>query len=141
MSPSAMVWAVLRFAAWEAALFSAAITLARLVGWRDHPAGEFWLAVFAIEVTLESSIAAAFSFAGLNSQLGYWIAGAICLLGAFLVGRPEWPAGGVPGLVTAKWFRRPPKTPVPSELVDFWPLGVIGALVVPRLIALSFKPV
>ncbi len=120
--------AILRFVCWEAAMFAAAMRLARLIGWEwqaDREA-EFWLAVLAIEVTLESSFAAAFSFLHLNSQAAYWIAAVVCLVGG-LVGQ----ATGAP---IREWFGG--KAGRGGGL----PYAVIAALLVP-LVLLSFKPV
>src|ERR1039457_5001166 len=85
MTASAIVLAIVRFACWEGGLFLAAMRLARWVGWEQRTV-KFCKPVVAIQVTLEPSIAAAFSFAGVNSQPAYWIAAAVCLTGA-LVGQ------------------------------------------------------
>jgi hypothetical protein len=83
MSAGAILWAILTFALWEAALWVPAMRLAHLGGWRrDGRAVEYWLAVLAIQLTLESSCAALLSFAGLNSRAAYWIVGGAILLGA-----------------------------------------------------------
>src|SRR5581483_10587132 len=70
-----MALAVLEFLCWEAALFSAAVALARRLG---RSAVERCLLALAIEVALESSIAGLFSFTGMNSRGAYWIAAAVC---------------------------------------------------------------
>jgi hypothetical protein len=57
--------AILKFAAFEAAFFLAAIRLARAFG------VDRWLAILAIEITLEASAAQVLSFAHLNSQASY----------------------------------------------------------------------
>ena len=123
MAAGAIVWAVVRFACWESALFAVAIRLARLAGWqreKGEPAvcvAEFWLAVLAIQVTLESSIAGVLSFARLNSMFAYWIAAAVCIAGSVTIRRrQEWPR------------------------LAFGPHHIIGAFVVP-LFLLAFKPV
>jgi hypothetical protein len=72
---------VLKFVLFEAAVWLAALRLARLAGWREG--AEKWLAVLAIEVALESSAAALFSFAGWNSRAAYWAVAAVCLLAGF----------------------------------------------------------
>jgi hypothetical protein len=146
MTASAIFWATVRFVCWEAALFAVAIRIARLVGWRTGPwTVEFWLAVVAIQVTLESSIAAAFSFAGVNSQAAYWIAAGLCLAGAF-VGRTPWSA---PDPLVRLFLRseqedqgvgRGPGGPPHSRLRLVLPYALIAALLVP-LVLLSFKPV
>src|SRR5271157_5493917 len=80
MSGAAIFVALARFVVWEAAMFAAGIALAWWLGWRDthHPA-EKWLAVLAIEITLEASLAGLFSFLGANSTIAYWIVAAVCL--------------------------------------------------------------
>src|SRR4051812_10282602 len=65
-------------------MFLAALRLARLAGLREG--AERWLGVLAIQVALESSAAAVFSFAGWNSAPAYWAVAAICLA----VGWREW---------------------------------------------------
>ena len=75
-----MLFALLEFTCWEAALFAAAIALAGEVG---RSAEERCLLILAIEVALESSLAALFSFTGTNSPAAYWIAGAVCVAAAF----------------------------------------------------------
>jgi hypothetical protein len=92
MHSAAILAATARFALWEFAVFAAAIALARLFAWRS--AAEYALAVLAIQVTLESSAAAMFSFARINSTAVYWAFAAICLAAALAKrGRPpkfEW---------------------------------------------------
>ena len=138
MTASAIVLAIVRFACWEAALYLAAMRLARLVGWEQRTV-EFWLAVLAIQVTLEASIAAAFSFAGVNSQPAYWIAAAVCLTGALV--------GQVTGLTRLKSFVRRTVSGIPPTAsllsrgqVGDLAHGLIATLLVP-LVLLSFKPV
>ena len=81
MGAAAILVATLKFAAWELAVFSASLRIARAMGWgKDRPVAEMWLAVVAIQVTLESSFAALFSFAGWNSAAAYWTVGALCAL-------------------------------------------------------------
>lgn len=120
MSASAILLAILKFACWEAALFAASIRLARLIGWRRRTV-EFWLAVLAIEVTLESSFAAMFSFAGMNSAVGYWAVAVGCVMGFLLGGRTQ---------------AKSPAPPLAAPIIG----AFIAALVVP-LVLLSFKPV
>jgi len=74
---------VLKFALWEWVMFAAALSVAARLGWRHGV--EKWLAVLAIEITLESSIAAAFSFTRLNTTAGYWIVLILCAFAA-----PAW---------------------------------------------------
>ena len=116
MTAAAILLAVLEFAAWEAALFAASIWLARRIRWES--AAEEWLAILAIEVTLESSAAALFSFAGLNSRPAYWIVAAVCAIA--LVG-----------------MRRPAKLTAVSHRLA---LAGMAAATAP-LILLSFRPV
>src|SRR5947209_297076 len=106
--------AILRFVCWEAALFAASIRLARLLRWRTP---EWWLGVLAIEVTLESSFAALFSFTGWNSRWAYWIVAVVCALA---------------GITRGKTWLRTPRFPIPPP--------VFAALFTP-LVLLSFKPV
>jgi hypothetical protein len=122
MDPAAIAVATLRFLAWEAAAFALAITLVRRLGWSLSGA-EGWLAALAIEVTLESSVAAAFSFARVNSQPAYWIAAGICL-GA------------------AVWLRAKEKSAAATGSVSCfrWKIGAIAALAAPLLL-LSFRRV
>ena len=79
MPAAAILVAILRFACWEAALFAASARLARRAGWgKEHSIQEESLAILAIEVTLESSFAALFSFAGMNSAAAYWVVAGVC---------------------------------------------------------------
>ena len=109
------ILAILRFMAWEAALFAAAARLARAAGWCRGPwAEEDWLGVIAIQVTLESSFAALFSFAGVNSPVAYWAGAALC----------------------AAFGARP----LAVRLARFPSLPYLAAAAAP-LVLLSFKPV
>jgi hypothetical protein len=63
-----MLLATLRFAAFEGAVLSASARLSRGFG------ADRWLALLAIDVTIESSIAGVLSFAHLNSPAAYWTA-------------------------------------------------------------------
>jgi hypothetical protein len=118
MHTAAISLALVRFVVWEAAMFAASIRIAWLLGWRDgkRPV-EKWLAVLAIEVTLEASLAGLFSFAAANSVMAYWIVAAACLVAALLL-------------------RRRPDAQFPS----LPHAALIAALLAP-LIFLSFKPV
>jgi hypothetical protein len=111
MPLGAIVIAVLKFLAWEAAIFAVSVRLARLVAWES--AAEEWLAIIGIEITLESSFACVFTFAKMNSLVAYWVVAIVCLV----LGRPP----------------RLPKTRAP------W-VPAIGALASP-LVLLSFRPV
>jgi hypothetical protein len=83
MTGAAAFLAILRFACWEAALFGASMVLARRLGWRGaRRVEEKILAVLAIEIVLESSFAALFSFTGTNSAGAYWTAAALCAVAA-----------------------------------------------------------
>ncbi|MBZ5582685.1 MAG: hypothetical protein LAQ30_10885, partial [Acidobacteriia bacterium] len=116
MPPGVILFATLRFVLWEAALFLCAIRLARLLGWRELDA-EGWLAALSLEITLESSVAALFSFTHANTQAGYWVVAAGCA-------------------VIGLWRRTPVRLRAgrgPASLV-------IAALLAP-LILLSFRPV
>lgn len=73
--------AIAAFALWEAAVCLAALRIARGIGWPEGP--EKWLGVLAVQVTLESSFAGLFSFAGWNSPAAYWLAAAACALAGF----------------------------------------------------------
>src|SRR5689334_11730857 len=118
MTAAAIALATLRFAVWELALFAAAIRLAGLLGWHeDKPPEERWLAILSIQLTLESSFAALFSFAGWNSQAAYWLV-AVMLLAAFA--RPNV------------------RPPLPGHKSGMFPF--LAALLAP-LVFLSFKPV
>jgi hypothetical protein len=139
MTPGAIFLAIVRFAGWEAALFAAAIRLARLAGWRGPRTVEFWLAVLAIQVTLESSFAAVFSFAGVNSQPAYWVAGAVCLVVA-LVGRTGVPSGPSARVPLDPLLRSDAADKSDWNAGRRWSYAYVAALAVP-LIPLSFKPV
>ncbi len=114
MDASAILIATLQFICWEAALFAAAFAIARAIGFRGI---EQWLGALAIEITLESSVAAAFSFARVNSVPLYWIAAAVCAAAA------------------VRWARLP-KCPPAGR----WMPAAIAALALP-LILLAFRPV
>jgi hypothetical protein len=111
MPVGAILLALVKFLAWEVAMLAASTRLARLFDWRS-PAEE-WLGILAFDVTLEASIATAFTFARINSVAAYWIIAALCLA----IGRiPKLPK------VSAPW------------------LPVMGGLAAP-LVLLSFRPV
>jgi hypothetical protein len=112
-----ILFASLRFALWEAALFLVALRLTRSLGW-TKPGPEIWLAVLSIEITLESSVAGALFFAHWNSQAAYWVFAALAV-GLAVASRPR-----------LRWENL--KAPV-------WPALVAG-LAAP-LVLLSFKPV
>ncbi len=122
--------AVLRFACWETALFAVSIVLARALGWRGaRRVEEKILAVVAIEIVLESSFAALFSFTRINGPSVYWAAAALCALAAVATrhGREalERAAGG---LKTAEIVRYPRAA------------ACLAGLLTP-LVFLSFHPV
>jgi hypothetical protein len=81
LMPSILL-ALVRFVAWESCMFSASFRLARVAGFSEDdkasPA-ERWLAVLALDVVLESSIATFLSLAHANSVMAYWVA-ALALL-------------------------------------------------------------
>ncbi len=118
------VSAAVLFAAWEACLFAAAIALAWRLGFRGEGDSETrWLAVLAIEITLESSVAALFSFARMNSAGAYWAAAALCAAFAGAAGRQAFSC-------RAK----------PSEQIGRWHFALLAAMAAP-LVCLSFHPV
>jgi hypothetical protein len=114
MDAPAIVIATLRFVCWEAALFAAAFAIARAIGFRGV---EQWLGALAIEITFESSLAAIFSFAHVNSVPLYWVAGALC------------------AAVAIRWARLPESSPAGK-----WMPAAMAALTLP-LILLAFRPV
>jgi hypothetical protein len=124
-----IILAILRFAGWQAALFAASIPLARGLGFgRFRRSEEQFLAVLAIEVTLEASFAGLFSFLGITSRLAYWAA-AVCLLAA---------AGTRAGRETLRQFAR---TLTRLEIFRYpRTAGIVAGLLVP-LFFLSFRPV
>lgn len=102
------------FGCWEAALFTAAFAIAGAIGFRDL---ELWLGALAIEISLESSLAAVFSFAHWNSVAIYWVAAA--LLAA----------------ASIRWLRLPRVAPAGR-----WMPALLAGLTAP-LILLAFRPV
>src|SRR5579863_6186506 len=76
-----MFLALLQFTCWEAALFAVSVVM---VGSLGRSAEERCLLVLGVELTLESSFAALFSFSGTNSRASYWIAAALCAAAAFV---------------------------------------------------------
>jgi hypothetical protein len=107
-----MPLAILQFAALQAAFFALALVL---VGRASRPGGV--LLVFAVELTVESSIAGLLSFTGHNSRPAYWVAAAVCAALAII-------------------FRRRAGLKLPSLRA----LPIVVALLVP-LAFLSFHPV
>ena len=67
--------ALLQFAGWELAVLAASRRMARWL--RPEGGVELWLVALGIDVALEGSIAAALSFAHLNSAAAYWTAAAV----------------------------------------------------------------
>src|SRR5579872_1376313 len=81
LSATEILAATLRFAGWQFAFLAASIPLARALGFgRFRRAEEQLLAVLAIDVTLEASLAGLFSFLGVNSSGMYWVAAAAGLI-------------------------------------------------------------
>jgi hypothetical protein len=130
MTFAAVSVAILRFACWEAALFAVAIVLERTLARRGaRRLEETVLMVLAIEIVLESSFAALFSFTRTNSAPGYWTAAAFCALAAAGTrwGRESLRCASR-GLKTAEIFRYPRTA------------ALFAGLLTP-LIFLSFRPV
>jgi hypothetical protein len=103
-----VIAAILKFAAFEAAVFSASVRLAGRFG------PDRWLAILAIDVVLEATIAQALSFARWNSAAAYWV------VAIALAAYGRWPA--------LKWPRAR------------WTAAAIAALSVPLLLV-AFRPV
>jgi hypothetical protein len=112
----------LAFAAWEACVFGASARIAQRAMGKAR-AAEFWLAVLAIDMGLEASIAAALSFAHWNSAWAYG------LVAAALAGLALWG-----GLRLPRWEGWRAKAPAPLV----WPL--LAALAVPVILT-GFRPV
>ncbi len=89
----------------------------RIGSQKDRGAAERWLMVLAINITLESSLAAILSFSGLNVTAAYWIVAGLCALSAL------------------RW--RGASAAAPR---DRWTWPAMAALLSP-LILLSFRPV
>lgn len=130
LSAPDIIQATLLFVCWQLSLFAVSIPLARWIGFDPvQRAEQQLLAVFAIEVTLESSFAGLFSFLRINSQPAYWAAAALCLLAA-LAPRSSRRAirQFARALARLAIFRHPRIA------------GIAAALFVP-LLFLSFRPV
>jgi hypothetical protein len=121
-----MPFALLQFTFWEAALFLAAIAIAGELG---RSAEERCLLILAIEVTLESSVAALFSFTGTNSPAAYWMAAAVCAAAALAAPTGRRALRGFPNTIGRLHLFR-----------ARYALAILGALVTPLLL-LSFHPV
>ena len=114
------------FICWEALLFAAAIALAGRWG---RSAEERLLLIVSLELTLESSLAALFSFSRHNSRAGYWIAAALILAVSLAL-----PTG-------RRALRCIPRTLARLHLLRArCALPVLAALLAP-LVLLSFHPV
>jgi len=125
MSPAAIAFAILRFAAWQACVLALAARLVRALGWR-LPSVEGCLAALAIDVTLEASLAGLLSFARINSGSAYWAFAAFAAAAAWLLGK-RFPAV------------RSRRCPAPRRwAAQSWPF--MAALLAP-LALLSFRPV
>jgi hypothetical protein len=120
---------VLRFVCWEAALWAASIRLARAVSRRSRRAEEQWLLVLAIQVTLESSLAALLSFTRANSAAAYWTAAGVCALAAIAV-----PGGRDAFSRTAAAIGR-------LEIFEYPKSAALMAALCAPLVLLSFRPV
>lgn len=121
-----MPLALLLFACWEAAMFAAAVAI---VGRLGRSAEERCLLVLAVEVTLESSCAALFSFTGTNSRAAYWIAAAACVAIAFALPSTRRTLRSFPATLGRLHLFRAP-----------YVVALAGALLVP-LVLLSFHPI
>lgn len=123
--------AVLRFTAWETALFAAAGRLARAAGWvadDKSPRAERCLAVLGIQVGLEATLATAFSLTRMNSQAAYWVAAALCAaicVRARRAGPPGLPATGP---AWRGWAAALAAISVPAILVSFRPVQEIDSV-------------
>jgi len=147
-----MLPAILRFAAWEASLFAAAIALAWRLGLYsttdgERDSAEKWLAVLALQLTLESSLAALLSFTRMNSPAAYWASAAVCGVGALVAGRAafSWlagPGGRSRGHPTERLNEHPGARPGDrgGEPIGRLHFALLAALVVP-LLCLAFRPV
>jgi hypothetical protein len=124
MTTAAAILAAGRFAGWEAALFAASVSIARRLGFgRGRRPEEWLLAIVAVEVTLEASLAGLFSFLRINSGAAYWIAA----LAALALGY--------------RALRQLGAAPSRLEILRYpQAAGVMAALTVP-LLFLSFHPV
>lgn len=116
MTAASVLTASAKFALWEGALGAAAASIFGV-----ELTAEAWLLLVCAEIALESSVAAAFSFARANSAAGYWCVAAACAVVA-LARRRRLRAAKT----TATWSR--------------WMLPVSAALAVPLLLA-AFHPV
>jgi hypothetical protein len=130
MTTADILTATLRFACWQAALLPVSIALTGEFGVdRFRRAEEQLLAVLAVDVTLEASLAGLFSFLGINSQPAYWIAAAVLLLTALAArSSRDSIAQFVRALPRLEVFRYPRSA------------GIAAGLFVP-LFFLSFRPV
>jgi hypothetical protein len=114
VSAATAALAILRFGAFEAAVFAASARLSRRFG------PDRWLAILAIDIAVESSIAGALSFARLNSPAPYWAAAVLLAL----YGR--WPR--------VEWTRWRPAAAVmmalaaPLVLLAFHPVEEIDSI-------------
>jgi len=117
-----MLLAILKFLLWETAVGMAAFPLARIVGWRGI---QLALGTLAIQITLESSFAAVFSFSGLNSIAAYWILAAVC--------------GGTGIRASLAWWREN-DTGKHTDAIGRRTAALMAGLTAP-LLWLSFRPV
>ncbi|MBZ5725057.1 MAG: hypothetical protein LAP87_08675 [Acidobacteriia bacterium] len=130
MTAPAILYATLRFVCWEAALLAAAIWLAGAVGRkRARRAEEECLVVLGIQVALESSLAALFSFTGANWVGAYWGAAAVCALAAILAPDGRRALARFPGVIGRLEIFRYPRA------------AALAAGLLAPLVLLSFRPV
>jgi hypothetical protein len=113
MGAAAISLAILKFIFWEAATLAAAVWLVRKL---DVAGAERWLLIVAAQVTIESSIAALFSFTGVNSAGLYLGAALACI------------ALAQPWRFKLAW-------PRPTPLA-----AAFGAALAVPLVVLSFRP-
>src|SRR3954464_10267332 len=114
MPTADVLLAILQFAAWEAAVFVASVRLARAFG------VDRWLAICAIDIAIEASIAQALSFAHINSAPIYWV----IAIGLAIYGRRpdlKWPAAGQTAAVMAMLL-------TPLILLAFRPVEEIDSI-------------
>jgi len=119
MTPAAILLATAKFALWEAAC--AAFSFAAARACLPASALESWLLFLSFEITVESTVAAVFSFSRSNSAPAYWLAAAALALAA---------------LAQRRRLQLPKLPPVRR----WWPVPLAAAVALPLVLA-SFHPV